>query len=271
MTVLWATRGDSGLDALERVQRSLTVEMIMTPRNCLMVCHRGQSADAVMSQNRGDFSFLPVVDETGRFEGLYRAEQWFGKETPPQQIRDDFEPISEDLLIGADASIVEFVTKADERPTRLVVSGDRIAGLVSLSDLQKLPVRAALFTLITSLEMSMSKRIEDAWPRDDSVGWLKLLCDRQRKRVLKAINTAKSKDMFVSEIACTNFSEKSTIILEKRLISDSSSMLSGELEEIRKLRNNIAHANYYAESQKDAVNVCAVVRTIVQIKRNLDT
>ena len=73
-------------------------------------------------------------------------------------------------MIGADASIVEFVMTADKRPIRMVVSGDRVAGLVSLSDLQHLPVRAAIFTLITSLEIAMAKRIEEEW-RDNATGW----------------------------------------------------------------------------------------------------
>ena len=76
-----------------------------------------------------------------------------------EAIGDDFVPFSEDIVIGADASIIDFVTTADERQTRLVVSGDRVAGLVSLSDLQQLPVRAALFTLITRLEIAMAQRM----------------------------------------------------------------------------------------------------------------
>jgi len=68
-------------------------------------------------------------------------------------------PLSEDDMIGADASIVAFVRDADRHKCRLVVSGCEINGLVSLSDLQKLPVRAALFTMVTHLEMVMANFI----------------------------------------------------------------------------------------------------------------
>ena len=167
----WANPDNGGPDVLERVQRSLTVDMIMTPRADLRTCRRDEIASAVMARNTEHFSFLPVVDEPGRFLGLYRAERWFGKEAPQEKIGDDFEPFSEDVVIGADASIIDFVKNADERATRLVVSGDRVAGLVSLSDLQQLPVRAALFTLITRLEMAMAERIETEWVGDESMGW----------------------------------------------------------------------------------------------------
>ena len=42
--------------------------------------------------------------------------------------------------------LLDFVRTADEHSCRLVVDGGRVTGLVSLSDIQKLPVRAALFT-----------------------------------------------------------------------------------------------------------------------------
>jgi hypothetical protein len=51
--------------------------------------------------------------------------------------------LSDENLIGADASILTFVRNADRQKCRLVLSGLEISGLVSLSDLQRLPVWAA--------------------------------------------------------------------------------------------------------------------------------
>ncbi len=269
MKTRWPTGSDARPDVLEQLHSSLTVDLIMTPRARLQVCRRGDTASAVMARNIDNFSFLPVVDEAGRFLGLYQAERWFGKEVPQQLIGDDFEPFSEELVIGADASIVDFVTKADQRPTRLVVSGVGVAGLVSLSDLQQLPVRAALFTVITCFEMAMAKRIEKEWHRDDPTGWLQLLSDERQAGISKVISRAKQEDGFVSEIVFTHLSDKATIICKKGLVPGSASQLECNFDAIRKLRNDIAHANYYAETPKAARNVCAVVRTILQILADL--
>ena len=269
MKTRWATGSDVGPDVLERLHCSLTVDMIMTRRARLQVCRPDETARAVMARNIHNFSFLPVVDETRRILGLYQAERWFGKEPPQQLIGDDFELFSEELVIGADASIVDFVTRADQRPTRLVVSGVRVAGLVSLSDLQQLPVRAALFTLITCLEMAMAKRIEKEWHRDDPSGWLELLRDERQADILKAIDKAKKKDGFVSEIVLTHFSDKATIICKKGLVPGSASQLECNFDAIRKLRNDIAHSNYYAETPNAARKVCAVARTILQINEDM--
>ena len=112
----WTESGDIGFDVLERVHDSLSVSMIMTVRDCMMTCRREDNVGEVMGRNKNNFSFLPVVDEAGCIQGLYRAEQWFNKEAPHQPIGDDFELFSEDLVIGADASILEFVMTADKRP-----------------------------------------------------------------------------------------------------------------------------------------------------------
>ena len=269
MKARWTTGSDAGLDVLKQLHRSLTVDMIMTGRERLQVCRRDDTASAVMTRNIDNFSFLPVVDEAGRFLGLYQAEQWFGKEAPQQLIGDDFEPFSEELVIGANASIVDFVTNADQRPTRLVVSGVRVAGLVSLSDLQQLPVRAALFTLITCLEMAMAKRIEKEWHRDNPTGWIELLSNERQADISKAIRRAKQKDGFVSEIVFTHFWDKATIICKKGLVPGSASQLECNFDAIRNLRNGIAHANYYAETPKAARNVCAVVKTVLHMNEDM--
>ena len=264
----WATGSDVGSDVLDSLQHSLTVDTIMTPRSRLATCRRDETVSAVMARNKDAFSFLPVVDEVGRLLGLYRAERWFRKEAPSESIGSDFEPFCEDHVIGADASIIEFVMTADERPTRLVVSGDSVAGLVSLSDLQHLPVRAAIFTLITSLEIAMVKRIETEW-HDDVTGWIELLSNGRREKMLDEVTMAKQRDGFVSEIMFTQISDKATIIRKKGLVAGSGKQLRRDFKDIRKLRDNIAHSNYYAETPEDAGRVCEVVRKIGAFREDL--
>ena len=269
MNARWANPGDTGPNALERVQRSLTVDMVMTPRADLQTCRRDETVREVMVRNTKMFSFLPVVDGEERFLGLYRAARWFGTAAPSRRIGDDFEPFSEDFVIGADASIIDFVKTADERPTRLVVSGDRVAGLVSLSDLQQLPVRAALFTLITRLEMTMADRIEQEWDADDATGWLELLSEDRGACIQTAIGRAKKEDGFVSEISFSQLADKATIVRKKRLIPGTTTSLKRDFNAIVSLRNDIAHANYYAETPRAARDVCAAVRTILRVEEEL--
>ena len=243
--------------------------MIMTPRADLQTCRRDEIASDVADRNTKNFSFLPVVDGEERILGLYEAARWFGKRAPQQVIGDDFEAFSEDIVIGADASVIDFVKRADKQSTRLVVSRDRVAGLVSLSDLQQLPVRVALFTLITRLEMTMAERIEKEWDADDGAGWLEVLGENRRATIQEAIDRARVEDGFVSEIAFSQLADKATIIRRKRLMSGSATRLRRDFSAIVRLRNDIAHANYYAETPGMAGKVCSAVRTILRIEEEL--
>ena len=264
----WAGRTNVGFDALERVQRGLTVESIMTPRSGLMTCQREDSVYEVMSRNTDHYSCLPVLDEADVILGLYMAEKWFDKEAPAQPIGADFEPLSESLVIGADATIIEFLKTVDERPAKLVVAGFHVAGLVDLSDLQQLPVRAALFTLITSLEIAMAKRIEAKWP-DGAESWLAFLSKGGRKKVSEKIDKSKHDDSFISEIVCTELKDKCTIIRKQQLIPGSQKLLKRDFSAICKLRNQLAHANDYAATSDRALKVCSVVKTIWKIHESL--
>lgn len=270
MNTRWATGTDVRPDVLEELQGNLTVSTIMTSREDLETCRRDETAREVMARNEARYSVLPVVDgtERERFIGLYRAERWFGKKAPDCPIHDDYEALSEDHLIGADAGVIDFVATADERQARLVVSESEVAGLVTLSDLQQLPVRAAIFTLLTSLEIAMAQRIETEWP-DNPGEWLEKLSERRRRKVLDKVETAKREDLFVSEIAFTQISDKATILLKSKLVSGSRTQLERDFGGIRQLRDAVAHANYYAETPEDAQRTCRTIRTIGRIQRDL--
>ena len=260
----WATNHDASLEKLRKVQGRLTVGLIMVPRADFLTCSRNDTALDVKTRNADNYSFLPVVDEVERVIGLYNAEQWFNMEATADLVGSDFLPISEETVIGADASIFDFIRKADDVPTKLVVSGDGVAGLVSLSDIQQLPVRAALFALVTSLEMAMAMAIEARWPTPED--WLALIAEHRQKQLRKNIKSALKKDSFVSEITLTQFSDKSTILLEGGILAVVGDRDGLRLDAIRQLRNSLAHSKPYADTPETAKSVCQVVRSIYELK-----
>jgi len=263
----WATDHDASIENLRKVQGSLTVGLIMVPRVDFLTCSLNETAAEVKRRNTKDFSFMPVLDDHERIVGLHNAERWFKTDAPDTPVVKDFAPLSEENVIGADASIFDFILQADKYPTNLVISGNQIAGLVSLSDLQQLPVRAALFALITSLEMAMALAIKRKWPEPSD--WMELLSEGRRKKLTTAIDEARSKDGFVSEIAFTQFHDKADIICKGKLLQTPRRAGKKDFTAIRELRDSVAHANRYAETPETAKRVCEIVRTINQIKDDL--
>jgi hypothetical protein len=168
--------------------------------------------------------------------------------------------LSEENLIGADARILDFVREADRQRCRLVVSGMQIAGLVSLSDLQKLPVRAALFGLVTYLEIIMTAAIQRE--SDGAGGWLQRLSDDRRGKIQTEISKAKTGDNFVNDLLFTQFGDKVTIIRKSPRFEFGTSAFKSDLGLIQELRDGLAHANDYASAPDAASETCRAVRLI---------
>lgn len=197
----WASRADVTEGTVGAIQAELTVRLVMTEHAQLMTCHPEDDIDAIAARNVERFSVLPVEME-GRIRGLYQADRWFDRQddVPCGPIGDDFDSLTEDHLIGSDASLLTFLTAAIEHPTRLVVSGPEVVGMVCLADIEKLPVRAAIFSAITALELAMANRIGAAWG-DDPTGWLDLLSAGRRQKIEEAAAEAKQKDMFINTLS----------------------------------------------------------------------
>lgn len=264
----WASTIDLMDDTLNRVQEGLPVAMIMTPREDLMTCRWDEYIDEVMQRNEQKYSFLPVVEGPNSIVGLFEAQQWFNEEAPHVQIAAEFKPRTEDSQISEDASILEFVISADEKPVRLVVSDGQVTGLVHISDLQQLPVRVALFALVTSLEIAMARRIQSKWP-SKADQWINLLSSKRGNKVREDIDKAKQDDVFISEVLLTQFADKTTIIEREMLVAGTKSQIEKRLKPIKGLRDALAHSNSYAEQPEMAEKLSSTVKSITDIMKEL--
>lgn len=266
MTNLWASSSLSGRgDVFTVLHSGLTVDLISTPAGLLATCSQDEAVSDVVERNPDDFDFIPVVDENRRFIGMFNASAQRGRRTLAT-VSQCFVPLSEKYLIGADASILDFVLDADQRPCRLVISGAKIVGLVSLSDLQRLPARAALFALITGFEITMTDFIKKNYPEEAT--WLQLLGSKRRQKIRDEISKVRADDGYVESLLFTQFCDKNRIVT-LHLPEDRREDIEVKLNRVEKLRNSIAHANEYAASPDQAKIVCEVVRELLELRDEL--
>lgn len=272
MTGRWANNEviASG-EVFEALHAGLTVGLIATARSDLMTCYAGEALSDVMERNQEPYDFLPVVasspGDEDRIVGLFHAAPFFDDSAPEGSVKDYFSPLSEEFLIGADTSILTFVKDADAKPCRLVVSGPKIVGLVSLSDLQKLPVRAALFALITGFEITMAEAIKEKYA--DEKEWMAVLSDERQQKIEEGIKASRRDDGYVDSLLFTQFSDKAAIIVRSFQLSNSKTQLRTQLKDIRDLRDNLAHANEYAATPQHAGRVCAAVRNLLDLSEQI--
>jgi hypothetical protein len=267
----WANHDSLSHDSIfEAVHTGLTVRMIMTPRKQLKTCNVNDDISQVVSHNFARFDYFPVLetgDDGSSIKGLFHAAHYFDGQVPEGIIQHHFMPLTEDHLIGADASILDFIIDADTKPCRLVLAGSQISGLVSISDLQKLPVRACLFALITGLEITMAEAIRVQHP--DPASWLEHLSDGRKTKINMEIEASKDSENFVDPLLFTQFADKQTILLKGFDYGLSKIKLNKHFKEIRKLRDSLAHANDYAASYNNACNLCKTVRQLLSVREKI--
>jgi hypothetical protein len=262
----WASSNLSGKgDVFTALHAGLTINLISTPSDSLTVCTQNEPVSDVLARSPEDYDFIPVVDDNRRFVGMFNAFNHRGQLTLAT-VWQSFVPLSEENLIGADASILDFVVDADQRPCRLVIAGANIIGLVSLSDLQRLPARAALFALITGFEITMAEFIQKKYLKD--VGWLGVLAAKRQQKIKDEMGKTQADNGYVESLLFTQFCDK-TKIVSHQFPRARREVLEISFRKIEQLRNQVAHANEYASSPIHAKHVCKVVRELLELRDEL--
>lgn len=177
-----------------------------------------------------DFDQIPVKSD-GRIIGvLERREELEGSVGKNMRALDD------SILVSADQPLPKFLPTLERCPYRLVVLGPEITGIVTPSDIGKLPVRLMAFTLVAHLELLMAGVIRQNCPTDSEL--LDKLHPRQRVTIEGNLKKRKKENLVISALELTNLSHKITVVGEILNSAD----FKKQLKPVKDLRNSVAHA-----------------------------
>ncbi len=266
---------DAGLDADEGVlsealARGFPVRLIGTFEG-LITCDIDEPLAAVLARkDAGPFDQLPVTAD-GRIVGLLRRRALATGTSSDVSVRDVFDRIDETMLIAADAGIISFLLSAKSSPCRLILDGAQITGLVSKSDLQKLPVRSLLFHIVTHLELAMAAWIRRHFP--DDATWLAVLTGSRRQVVEARYEGLAAARLAIDRLTASMFADKRAVILRTAALPVSHNRAKEDFEAIEALRDAVAHIADYALSQEAAdrtIDTVALARFWIQALRRLE-
>jgi len=142
--ISWAANplGDDAIATVEAMERAVTVDLITTFEPKLVWCESSDKLDDLVSSPAHEpYDFLPVRKD-GRIVGLLPLREF--RNSPTATAAGSMQPLDQSILIASGTGVLAYIHEADQHPCRLVMRGTRIAGIVTISDLQKLPVRPAL-------------------------------------------------------------------------------------------------------------------------------
>lgn len=187
-----------------------------------------------------DFDQIPVV-ENDRVIGILEQSG----EILPGPVRSQMRSIDESVLIAADEPINRILPLLSRPQSyRLVLEGTRINGVVTRSDVLKLPVRLYTFGIVTHLETVMAQIVEQR----RSGTWLDLLKESRKKKLEGKQAELQRRRVNPPLLELTDFCDKRDMV---RSILGLTNKFKDELEGIEELRNQVAHAGNYAANNAE--------------------
>lgn len=150
-------------------------------------------------------------------------------------------------LVSESTSLIDLLKIMKNTNPIFVLEMNKVKKIITISDLQKQPIRMLVFGLISLLEMFLLDLINQEY-KDES--WKSHLNDDRLHNAIKLYNIRKEKNEGIGLIDCLQLSDKGRIIkntpeLRKLLNFDSNTKLNQFFDGIEKLRNNTAHSQEY--------------------------
>ena len=211
----------------------------------LMTCNVEDSLTTVLSDPVfADFDQIPVRNRTQRIVGVLLRAQNSGS----GKVRESMQQLDESLLVAGEAPLMSFVRLAGTVPYKLVLNEHGIKGIVTRSDLLKLPVRLLAFACITHLETLMAEVVRAKYP-NRTEEWINLLKAGRQKKVRGKERSLKRARLDIDLLELTDFQDKRRLA---RIIAELDQQFSNDTGEAEKLRNQIAHAATFVTSEEEA-------------------
>ena len=216
----------------------LTVSAVFEPLQC---CYLDDSAPEVARElTRLDYDVVGVVHrQSSRVVGWLdrnqvvdgHCEDWVRK-IEPDQVLSDSTPLTAALHVLA------------IQPWAFVVAGHGVAGIITRSDLQKPPVRAVIFGLLSLMEIHMDFWIQHHRPDET---WLGFLSDDRASKAKTLLAQRESRNEVISLLDCLQLCDKAKIIsmLPEAVATlglGSKNAANSTLGKAERLRNRVAHS-----------------------------
>lgn len=164
------------------------------------------------------------------------------------------------LIISADSPLNTLIEQSSEWTYKLVLDEHGIDGIVTRSDLLKLPVRVLCFSYVSHLELLMAMKIRKEFGDSDQE-WKRLLEPERVEKIESKVKNLKSKREELDLIEMMDFCDKREVIRKK---FNPGNHFKKDLEEIEDLRNSLAHSGEFIGPRK---GIKGFIRIMVSLQK----
>ena len=154
---------------------------IATPLDRCVVARLGPISSRILDELGNVYDQAPVLDDSGRALGIIRTAALRALYEARRSLVTD-EPGIDRTRLEPITDLAEVLSALASRRAALVSESDSTLGLVTISDLNKHPVRALLYGVLADLETALASFIESRCK--DQEEWLPHLSEREQVQIL---------------------------------------------------------------------------------------
>ena len=224
----------------EIFEQELCAQHIATKLNVCMAVDTAELTVAEMEQEH--FDVLGVQSDDGVVGYVLLSElRDLPRQTP---VSDVMRPVTHLDIVTNRTPIKDLMALLVRKPWYFVLTKNRVADIVTRSDLQKSPVRMFLFGLVTLLEMYMRDMVAMAYSGNQIHT---TLSSARMLAVTSLLAQHRNRNEDLTLVDCLQFCDKRSLLLKLRDITTffqypSKDRLSGFLRNAEKLRDRLSHA-----------------------------
>ncbi|WP_227134786.1 CBS domain-containing protein [Halorubellus salinus] len=173
--------------------------------------------------------------------------------------QDHLQSFSSEVLIDPDTGIREVIQRLTETRFIFVGSESDIRGIITRFDLNRLPVYLYLFDCFSEFEIGLRRLIRTTVPDWDTIQTV-------------SIATRPEESVFSDRIACGKLGDLIDIVTEAGVEKEIRSDINGAditLNDIKNLRNHVAHYNPIIHTMSDSSTAEDVARGARQLDKEL--
>ena len=255
MTAVGSSKDRAAADpftaVLDSMEQSLSVDLIAT--RPMVTCNCDDSAQEVLRRpGFNGIDQIPVRREGSVIGVLERAVS----EGECCRSGECMRTLDERMLVASTTGILSYVHLAAGSPYHLVLKHGTIDGIVTPSDLLKLPVRLVLFAYLTHFEATMARVIRARCP-DES--WQDRLKPTRLKRAEGEFEEGCKTNVYAERLYYTQWCDKRDILAAvlPESVRGSKTGFVDDCDQLEDLRNCVMHTNQYLP---DALQLSSLVR-----------
>ncbi len=254
-------RREHPLDATLRIAKQGLRAGDLATRNLWKVSPEWSCPEAAKQMAERGFDVAPV-DEAPLKSFVRRDE--LEKAHPGTTVAALAEPIDASRMVTADLGLAETLALLENRDFLFVIEGGSVSGLITLSDLQRVPVGMTVLAIILATEAGLNQLIRQHYGEE---GFLEHLSDDRREATRKRYEELKGRNLETDVVDVLFLADRLGLIERVRRFRRALGFGSRERfkewkDELERLRNTLAHGGTVLDHEPDAHRALALIREV---------